>query len=102
KLMFATGFGQPDAALLPADAADAPAGSIVELSPARSALMDEICHRLARHGGAAILIDYGYLEPCCGDTLQAMRRHGYADILDEPGTAVVTAHVDFSALAAIA
>jgi len=47
----------------------------------------------------ALLIDYGPAEPSSGDTLQAVRRHAYADPLVEPGTADLTAHVQFAALA---
>lgn len=102
RLMLAAGFADPDPSLLPPDAAAAPVGAIVELSPARSALMDALAHRIAGHGGLALLIDYGYAQPQCGDTLQAMRRHGFTDLLAEPGEADITAHVDFAALAAIA
>ena len=37
--------------------------------------------------------------PAFGDTLQAVRRHAFADPLAEPGEADLTAHVDFAALA---
>lgn len=101
-LTFAAGFGRPDETLLPPDAKDAPPGAIVELAPARAALMEEMAWRIARDGGTAILIDYGYATPSCGDTLQAIRRHAYSNVLAEPGKADLTAHVDFAALAAIA
>jgi SAM-dependent MidA family methyltransferase len=56
--------------------------------------------RLVKHGGAALVIDYGYVGPAFGDTLQAVRSHGYHDPLAAPGEADLTAHVDFGALAA--
>jgi SAM-dependent MidA family methyltransferase len=102
KLAFMAGPGTPDERLLPPDAASAPEGAIVELSPARTALMEQVAQRLAAHGGAALFIDYGYAEPGIGDTLQAVRRHEYDDVLAHPGEADLTAHVDFSALAALA
>ena len=34
-----------------------------------------------------------------GDTLQAVKGHAYAPVLDAPGEADLTAHVDFQALA---
>jgi SAM-dependent MidA family methyltransferase len=74
----------------------------MELAPARTALMEAAAHKLANHGGAALLIDYGYTEPGFGDTLQAVRRHEYDGVLAHPGEADLTAHVDFAALAAIA
>jgi SAM-dependent MidA family methyltransferase len=102
RLAFMAGPGALDAALLPPDAAGAPEGAIVELAPARTALMETVARRLADRGGAALLIDYGYAEPGIGDTLQAVRRHEYDDVLAHPGEADLTAHVDFSALAAAA
>lgn len=57
--------------------------------------------RLA-HGGAALIIDYGHAESGLGDTLQAVRGHRYADALETPGEADLTAHVDFAALRTVA
>jgi SAM-dependent MidA family methyltransferase len=59
----------------------------------------ELASRIADLGGAAIMIDYGYLGPVAGDTLQAVRRHGFADPFADPGEHDLTAHVDFAALA---
>ncbi|GHD11713.1 class I SAM-dependent methyltransferase [Tianweitania populi] len=101
-LSFVAGPGMPDAALLPDDAMQAPDGSIAELAPARSAIMAAIAAHLAVHGGAGLFLDYGYLKPAVGDTLQALRKHAFADVLAEPGEADLTAHVDFAALAAVA
>ncbi len=81
---------------------EAPEGAVAEMAPARSALMAAIAERLARHGGAGLFIDYGYLEPGIGDTFQALRRHRHEDVLQNPGEADLTAHVDFAALAAAA
>ena len=74
------------------------AGDIVERAPEREALAAEIARRIARAGGAALIVDYGY-ERGGGDTLQAMRRHRSHDPLSDPGEADLTAHVDFAALA---
>lgn len=49
---------------------------------------------------AALFIDYGYVGPAIGDTLQAIRAQRYEDPLASPGTADLTAHVDFAAFAA--
>lgn len=99
---FVAGPGAPDPALLPSVAKNAPTGAIVELAPARSALMQQIAARIGAKGGAGLFIDYGYWEPGTGDTLQALYRHGYDDVFAHPGEADLTAHVDFAALAATA
>jgi NADH dehydrogenase [ubiquinone] 1 alpha subcomplex assembly factor 7 len=72
---------------------------IAETSPAREMLTTQIARRIVRDGGVALLIDYGYTVSASGDTLQAVKSHGYADPLAEPGEADLTAHVDFAALA---
>ena len=77
-------------------------GGIFEIAPAREALMGEIASRIARHGGAGIFFDYGHLAPGLGDTFQAVRNHRSEGVLDNPGEADLTSHVDFSALAAVA
>ena len=102
KLRFMAAAAAPDPALLPSDAAVAPEGAIVELAPARTALMDAIAERIATKGGAGLFIDYGHLQSAVGDTLQAVRAHRYEDVLANPGEADLTAHVDFAALAASA
>ena len=89
---------------LPADAATvaAPAGTIVEVQPAGDAIMATLAARIVRDGGALLAIDYGYAGPGSGDTLQAMRAHAFADVLQTPGAADLTAHVNFAALSAAA
>lgn len=99
KLFFMAGAGSLDPALLPAAAAHAPVGAIVEIAPARAALMQKIAGRIADHGGAGLFIDYGHVQPGVGDTLQALRKHAHDDPLAHPGEADLTAHVDFAALA---
>ena len=54
---------------------------------------------LAERGGVALIIDYGHARTSEGDTLQAVRGHGFADVLADPGEQDLTAHVDFEALA---
>jgi SAM-dependent MidA family methyltransferase len=99
KLGFVAAAGSLDPALLPPDAASAGEGAIAETAPARTALMDAIAERLTADGGVGLFIDYGYLQPALGDTLQALKAHAYVDPLAEPGRADLTAHVDFFSLA---
>ncbi|MBZ9799205.1 class I SAM-dependent methyltransferase [Mesorhizobium sp. ES1-4] len=101
NLCFFAGAGSIDSTLLPTDAPDAPQGAIVEIAPARIALMAAIAGRIAADGGAGLFLDYGHLRSGVGDTLQALRRHSHEDVLANPGEADLTSHVDFAALAAI-
>ncbi len=89
-------------ALVPPALAAAPQGSVVEVAPAATAIAAEIGARLRRHGGGALIIDYGHVGPVVGDTLQAVSRHARADLFTDPGAADLTAHVDFTALAVAA
>jgi NADH dehydrogenase [ubiquinone] 1 alpha subcomplex assembly factor 7 len=73
-----------------------------ESSPMSLAIVGDLSHRLARQGGAALIVDYGHDRPGRGDTLQAVSRHAYADPFEAPGERDLTAHVDFAALAAAA
>jgi NADH dehydrogenase [ubiquinone] 1 alpha subcomplex assembly factor 7 len=73
-------------------------GDIVELCPAAAPIMDVIAAKIARNGGAALIVDYGDWGSK-GDTFQAVHNHGYADPLAAPGLVDLTAHVDFAALA---
>jgi SAM-dependent MidA family methyltransferase len=73
-------------------------GDVVEFAPARDAIARHIGGRLAACQGAALIIDYGHLASAPGDTLQAMRGHGFTAITDRPGECDLTSHVDFAAL----
>ncbi len=84
---------------LPAALAEAPPGSVVEVSPSRRILARALAGRVVRDGGAALIIDYGHPWSAPGDTLQAVRQHAFQPVLERPGEADLTAHVDFEALA---
>jgi NADH dehydrogenase [ubiquinone] 1 alpha subcomplex assembly factor 7 len=73
-------------------------GEIVEDSPAREAAVGSIALCLAQKGGIALFIDYGHERSAAGDTLQAVRSHRFAPVLDRPGEQDLTAHVDFEAV----
>lgn len=78
------------------------AGSVAERRPAARTLARDLGQRLAQYGGAALFIDYGYFPPAPGDTLQAVVHHQRHAPLRDPGTADLTAHVDFADFAAAA
>lgn len=78
--------------------ADTEEGQIVETCAPAAALAQEIGARLARHGGVALILDYGGWRSI-GDTFQALRDHAPVDPFATPGQADLTAHVDFEALA---
>lgn len=80
---------------------DTEQGTIIELCPALPPIVQEIGARIETHGGAALIVDYGDWRSQ-GDTFQAVRGHEEADPLQAPGSADLTAHVDFEAICAAA
>lgn len=88
--------------LIPPPLDQVPAGSLVEICPAGLRQAHTLASRLAEQGGTALVIDYGHDRSGAGDTLQAVKDHAYAGVLDDPGQADLTAHVDFQQLAATA
>ena len=77
---------------------DAPIGAIFEIGLASRRVAGSVAAHVVRHGGAALILDYGYTAPRLGETLQAVKAHRPVEPLADPGEADLTAHVDFAAL----
>ncbi len=86
------------AGLNPVSSMGAPVGSICEVSTMAISLADEIARRVVRDGGAALIIDYGPAVSEIGATLRGVRGHEAHDPLAEPGSADISADVDFMTL----
>ena len=103
RLCFAQGQESPMLSILvPAERRDAAPGAVFEFCPAAAALAAGVAERLREQGGAALFVDYGYTEAAGKSTLAAVGGHRAAAILDAPGRADLSAHVDFTPLAAAA
>ena len=87
---------------MPEQVREAAPGEVYEVSLAGADVMQRLSRAVGRLGGAILAIDYGYSLTRAGETLQALRRHAYADPLEAAGEADLSAHVDFGALAAVA
>lgn len=75
-------------------------GEIFEISPVRSQFVMDLMKKMNKCGtGAALIIDYGHVQPGLGDTLQALKNHEYVSPLNNVGDADLTTHVDFYAAA---
>ena len=74
---------------------------IQEVCEPAHAFVADLAARLTALPGAALFLDYGPEHSTSGDSLQAIANGRPADPLSPPGTADLTAHVDFAALAAI-
>jgi NADH dehydrogenase [ubiquinone] 1 alpha subcomplex assembly factor 7 len=100
RLVFVDGPASPAASLLvPSRLRYCAPGTIVEICPAALALAGALGSRLARQPGAALFIDYGYFPTASGPTLRALQRHRPVCALTAPGTADLSADVDFAAFA---
>jgi NADH dehydrogenase [ubiquinone] 1 alpha subcomplex assembly factor 7 len=103
RLVFADGPEHPALSLLvPGTRREAPAGTVVEICPAAAGLAAALGARLRRQPGAALFIDYGYTDDPPGPTLAAIASHRATQVLDRPGAADLSAHVDFATFAATA
>jgi len=78
---------------------EAAEGQVVEVNEAAEAVARWLAARIATSGGAALLLDYGPASSAPGESLQALRDGRPADPLVDPGSADLTAHVDFAAVA---
>jgi NADH dehydrogenase [ubiquinone] 1 alpha subcomplex assembly factor 7 len=74
------------------------AEGVFEVSSVSTAIAGDLGKHVNQYDGAALIIDYGHFKSAAGDTLQAVKAHGFCDILETPGEADLTAHVDFEAL----
>jgi SAM-dependent MidA family methyltransferase len=99
----ALAFGLSPASLplqIPAERGTPEHGAVYETCPVGEELAAQMAHIVAQKGGAALIVDYGYdADAGFGETLQAVAEHGYAGVLDNPGEADLSAHVNFAALA---
>ncbi|XP_053999658.1 protein arginine methyltransferase NDUFAF7, mitochondrial isoform X1 [Hylaeus anthracinus] len=73
----------------------------VEISPQSLLVVDYIAQYLSECGGCALISDYGHNGDKT-DTFRAFSQHKMHDPLSRPGTADLTADVDFAALMKIA
>ncbi len=74
-------------------------GETIEICEPAIAIATQLAARFAQQPGIALFLDYGPAESAPGNSLQALRDGRPADPLSEPGSADLTAHVDFAAFA---
>ncbi|KAG9336122.1 hypothetical protein JZ751_002469 [Albula glossodonta] len=69
----------------------------VEVCPEAGVVVQRLSGRIAEDGGAALIADYGH-DGTGTDTFRGFRGHKPHDVLTAPGSADLTADVDFSYL----
>lgn len=71
--------------------------SHIEVCPAAGVITAYMSDRINQEGGCALIVDYGH-DGNLGDTFRGFSDHELHDVLIDPGTADLTADVDFSYL----
>jgi SAM-dependent MidA family methyltransferase len=89
-------------ASMPDAVANAAPDTMLEVCFAAAEVLTRLGKVIAQQGGALLAVDYGYGTTQTGDTLQGVRRHAFADVLEAPGETDISAHVDFGALGNVA
>ncbi|KAJ7342067.1 hypothetical protein JRQ81_008611 [Phrynocephalus forsythii] len=73
----------------------------VEVCPDAGIIIQKLAQNIEENGGAALIVDYGH-DGTKTDTFRGFRGHKLHDVLVSPGTADLTADVDFRYLQRIA
>uniref|UniRef100_A0AAU7YJK2 SAM-dependent methyltransferase n=1 Tax=Wolbachia endosymbiont of Oeneis ivallda TaxID=3171168 RepID=A0AAU7YJK2_9RICK len=73
-------------------------GAVVEVCLAGTEILKKLENKIVNNGGAALIIDYGYVYPSYKSTLQSIRQHKYTNFLENVGNSDITALVNFQAL----
>lgn len=74
-------------------------GDHLEVSHEQKRFLYEITKIMQKQLCTCLFLDYGFNNDGAGATLQAVMDHAYCNILDKPGEADLTAHVNFGAVA---
>ncbi|XP_071752889.2 protein arginine methyltransferase NDUFAF7, mitochondrial isoform X1 [Centroberyx gerrardi] len=69
----------------------------VEVCPEGGVIVQQLANRIAEDGGAALIADYGH-DGTKTDTFRGFKGHQLHDVLASPGSADLTADVDFGYL----
>ncbi|XP_063679344.1 protein arginine methyltransferase NDUFAF7, mitochondrial-like [Bolinopsis microptera] len=75
-----------------------PVGSQIEHSPASDMLVTSLAERIAKSGGAALIIDYGEDQLSTELTFRAFKNHQQVNPLEDLGLCDLTADVNFKDL----
>ncbi|MGN7619123.1 MAG: class I SAM-dependent methyltransferase [Ehrlichia sp.] len=71
---------------------------IVEVCDEAISIIKYIECKILQNNGAAVIIDYGYINRPYKSTIQSVKAHQYNNLFQNIGKSDITAHVDFSML----
>jgi SAM-dependent MidA family methyltransferase len=73
-------------------------GEVVEFSSEAIKIFSQLARKIKKNSGAALIIDYGYLQTQFISTLQSIKNHASNNILENVGEADITHLVNFELL----
>ena len=73
----------------------------IEYSPLVHEFLKNIINKIKFNDGGILIIDYGYTKEHMKNTLQAVSKHAYSDVLDGFGKSDITYNLSFSLLSKI-
>ena len=69
--------------------------NIIEYSPEAFKYLKTICDIIQKNDGGILIIDYGYVKSKMSETLQAINKHKYSNILENIGDSDITHNINF-------
>jgi NADH dehydrogenase [ubiquinone] 1 alpha subcomplex assembly factor 7 len=70
--------------------------NIIEYSPYAFEYLKVICNIIMKNDGGILIIDYGYLNSVMYETLQAVNKHKYSNVLEDIGDSDITYNINFN------
>jgi len=70
--------------------------TFIEYSPLASKYLKTIINKIKLNNGGILIIDYAYLEKKMKNTLQAVSKHKYCDVLKDFGSSDITYNLSFN------
>ncbi|WDM85668.1 SAM-dependent methyltransferase [Ehrlichia sp. JZT12] len=71
---------------------------VIEVCDDAVSIMKYIEYKILHNSGAAVIIDYGYINCPYQSTLQSIKSHQYNTLFENIGESDITAHVNFTVL----
>ena len=68
----------------------------IEYSPLASKYLKNITNKIKLNDGGILIIDYGYIDKKMKNTLQAISKHKYTDVLNNFGSSDITYNLSFN------
>ena len=69
---------------------------VIEYSPSSFEYLKDICDIIKKNDGGILIIDYGYLNSKMHETLQAINKHKYSNVLEDIGESDITYNINFN------